>query len=281
MANQLAAHKRVRILHLLLEGVSMRGICRLENVNWRTVDKLLQDAARYSRDYHGRKLQEIDVDAIQCDELWSFCYAKRRSVENITGNPDHAGDVWTWTAIEPETKLLISYRLYDRTDRACRRFIKDLESRLSYSKKLRICTDGNESYTKAIRRYFGRSIKYLQLVKTHTAKDLNLKYRQVFGEHVTDKASTSFIERFNLTMRMGNRRYSRQTNGFSKTLDNHQNMVDLFILYYNFIRPHETLGTVPAVAARVISQPRSLDWLVRRLERRQRRERRRIRLEIR
>ena len=123
----------------------MRGICRVEGVSWRTADKLLQDAGGYSRDYHDRKLQGIDVDAIQCDELWSFCYAKRKNVKTVTGNPDHAGDVWTWAAIEPGTKLLTAYRLDDRTDRACRRFIKNVESRLSYSKHLRICTDGNES----------------------------------------------------------------------------------------------------------------------------------------
>ena len=281
MANQLPAAKRAKILFMLLEGMSMRSICRVEKVNWRTVDKLLNDAASYSRSYHRRKLQEIDVNAIQCDELWSFCYAKQKNAKTVTGDPEHAGDVWTWTAIDPDTKLLIAYRIGDRIDRACRRFIKDLQSRLSYGDKLKICTDGNASYIKAIKRYFGRSVKYLQLVKTHTDRKLDLKHRQVYGEHTTDKASTSFVERFNLTVRMSLRRYSRKTNGFSKAIDNHKNMVDLFALYYNFIRPHETLGTTPAVAARIALRPHSLDWLVGRMERRQVRERHRQRDRVR
>ena len=113
MANQLAAAKRAKILYLLLEGMSMRAICRVEKVNWRTVNKLLVDAAQASRRYHRRNLQEIDVNAVQCDELWSFCYAKQKNAKRVR---PLAGDLWTWIAIEPETKLLLAYRVDDRTD---------------------------------------------------------------------------------------------------------------------------------------------------------------------
>ncbi len=278
MANQLPAHKRVKILHLLLEGMSMRAICRVEQVNWRTVDKLLQDAADTARRYHRKTIKEIDVNEVQCDELWSFCYAKQKNAKKVL---PLAGDLWTWVALEADSKLVLAYRVDDRTDRACYRFVKDLQSRLSYNDNLKICTDGNSSYIKAIKRYFGRSVKYLQLVKTHTAKKLDLKHRQVFGEHITTKANTSFIERFNLTVRMSMRRYTRKTNGFSKTLDNHKSMLDLFVLYYNFIRIHETLGTTPAVAAGITRRPHSMERFVARIERYQRHERNRQRGRVR
>ena len=279
MANQLPAAKRVKILHLLLEGNSMRSICRLEEVNWRTVDKLLRDAARASRRYHRRKIKDIDVNEVQCDELWSFCYAKQKNADTVA--TDDAGDVWTWVALEADSKLVLAYRIDDRTDRACRRFIKGLESRLSYDDGLRICTDGNASYVKAVNRYFGKKVTFLQLVKEHKARKLNLKYRQISGPHVTDKASTSFIERFNLTIRMSLRRYTRKTNGFSKTLDNHKNMVDLFVFYYNFVRVHETLGTTPEVNAGLARNPYSLDRLVRKMERIQQQDKLRYHLPVR
>ena len=278
MANQLAAAKRVKILHLLLEGMAMRAICRVEKVNWRTVDKLLKDAAKTARRYHEKRIQDISVNAVQCDELWSFCYAKQKKAKKVK---PIAGDVWTWVALEPDTKLLLAYRIDSRTDAACRRFTKDLESRLDYDEDLTISTDGNQSYVKAFSHRFGRRIKYLQMVKTHTANELLIKYRQVFGSHVVDKASTSYIERANLTFRMHNRRYSRKTNAFSKSIDNHKNMVDLFVLYYNFIRVHETLGTTPAVAAQVVRRPRSLEWLVAKIDRQQARRRQRMRNRVR
>lgn len=144
-----------------------------------------------------------------------------------------------------------------------------------------ICTDGNASYPKAIRKYFGTHITYSQLVKVHKDAEVIVVERQVSGPHVVDKVSTSFVERFNLTMRMSVRRYSRKTNGFSKTIENHKNMVDLFALYYNFIRLHETLGTTPAVAAGLVSKPRTFEWLIGKIDRMHQRDRQRIRLTVR
>ena len=268
MANQLSTAKRTKILHLLLEGTSMRSICRVEGVSWEAVDKLLNDAAQVCRRHHRRKVKGVRAERIQCDELWSFCYAKQKNVTKAVAAPDAAGDVWTWTGIEATSKLLISYKLGDRSDRTCRLFMKDLSSRVLNTRHLTICTDGNASYVKAIRRYFGRSVSYSQLVKDYSGGEVGTRSRQVFGKHSTDKASTSYVERLNLTIRMSSRRYTRKTNGFSKTLENHKNTFHLFATYYNFVRVHQTLGTTPAVAAGLAKKPYSLEWIIRRIDRR-------------
>lgn len=262
MVNKLGTAKRVRILHLLLEGMSMRAICRAENVSWRTVGKLLNDAARICRKHHDLKVRGIRADDIQCDELWSFCYSKQKKVKKAKAAPKGAGDVWTWTAIDPDSKLLIAYRVGDHTDKTCKRFIKDLRLRVASVQRVRICTDGNASYVKPIKRYFGHGISYSQLVKNFAGEDVGITSRLVYGKHTTEKASTSYIERLNLTIRSSIRRFTRKTNGFSKTLRNHRNAVHLFATYYNFIRIHQTLGTIPAVAAGLARHEYSLEWLV-------------------
>lgn len=275
MVNQLPPLKRSRILYLLLEGNSMRGICRMEEVSWRTVEKLLNDAAKAGRRYQRKALQGHVVTSIQCDELWSFCYAKQRQLKQLPSHPDTAGDIYTWVALEPNTKLVLAYRVGGRGDHDCRRFLKELANRIDFDDDLEIFTDGHAPYVKAIKRYFGTRVSYGQLIKTHTADDLDIKQRTVFGGHVIDKVSTSYIERFNLTVRQHVRRYGRKTNGFSKTIENHKATVDLFMFYYNFIRYHETLKTTPAVAAGLISEPYSFERLVRRINRMHRRERER------
>ena len=283
MANQLPPEKRVKILHLLLESMSMRGICRVEEVNYRTVAKLLQDASRVGRNYHRQKIKNYPVDDIQCDELWSFCYAKDKRIkkkgkENL---PDHAGSAWTWIAMEADTKMVLHYRVDERTDKACNRFMRGLERRIDYDEDLTIFTVGLASYAKATPRYFDEDINHGQIIKSFQGDEPSVAHRQVSGKHVIEKVSTSFVERFNLTVRTHIRRYVRHTSGHSKSPENHQAMLDLFVLWYNFIRVHETLATTPAVAARIVSEPRSLEWLVGKIERQQARDRERVRLEVR
>lgn len=132
---------------------------------------------------------------------------------------------------------------------------------------LSICTDGNASYVKAIKRYFGRNVTYTQLVKDFSSSDVDIQSRQVLGRHTTEKASTSYVEQLNLTIRMSSRRYTRKTNGFSKTLDNHKNMIHLFATYYNFVRIHQTLGTTPAVIAALAPHSYSMEWIVEMIDR--------------
>lgn len=268
MVNQLSTAQRVRILNLLLEGMSMRSICRVENVNWRTVDKLLKDAAKVCRRHHSVTVRNVKARRVQCDELWSFCYVKQRRVKDAAAAPEGAGDVWTWTALEAGTKLLISYRVGDRTDRACQVFMRDLRLRLASVQHLEICTDGNTSYIKPVKRHFGRRVGYSQLVKDYSGKELTISSRRVSGRHSTNKASTSYVERLNLTIRQHTRRFTRRTTGFSKTLRNHKNAVALFATYYNFIKIHQTLETTPAVEAGLAPYPYTLEWLVERIDRR-------------
>ena len=174
------------------------------------------------------------------------------------------------------TKLLIAYRVGDRTDKTCRVFMKDLRWRLDEVHHLDICTDGNASYVKPVRRYFGRAVSYSQLVKDYSGNELTLQSRRISGKqrrvlgkgkHKTDKASTSYVERLNLTIRMSSRRYTRRTNGFSKTIENHRNTIDLFATYYNFIKIHQTLETTPAVEAGLAPYPYTLEWLVAMIDR--------------
>lgn len=277
MVNQLPATKQTKILYQLLEGNGMRSICRMEDVSWRTVEKLQTDAARVARRYHRRHVSDLDVESIQIDELWSFCYAKQHRLKKLNSHPDDAGDVWTWLALESDTKLILAYRVDDRTYHSCKRFIKDLEGRVNYDRDLEIFTDGNPTYPKAIKRYFGTKISYSQLVKVHKGDEVEIEDRQVYGKRRSNRSTTSYIERCNLTVRQATRRYARKTNGFSKTIENHRASFDLFVMYYNWIRTHETLGTVPAVAAGIADQPYSLERLVRRVDRLRRRGRERNR----
>ena len=266
MVNQLPTLKRVRVLHQLLEGNSMRGVCRMEDVNYRTVAKLQSDAARAARRYHRKYVTDVPVNSVQIDELWSFCRTKQKRLEKFQINDKDAGDVWTWLAIESDDKLILSYLVADRGQRSCNKFIKDLQQRIDYDTDLEIFTDGHKPYPKAIKKYFGTKISYSQLVKTIKGDEPMIEDRQIYGKKRSNRSTTSYIERCNLTVRQSNRRYSRKTNGFSKTITGHRESVDLFIMYYNWIRIHDTLRTTPAVKAGLAKEPYSLERLVARID---------------
>ena len=323
--NQLSGEKRKLILHLLVEGLSIRSICRVVGVSKSTVTKLLIDGGKACQKYHDKKVRRLNSLVIQCDEIWSFIYlliheaqqgcrdatyepsrfpvavpypsphratpayvvvtssdldtsrnkasvsglswisrfiyAKDKNLHKCIAAPVWAGTAWAWTAIDGESKLIISYRVGDRSADTAIDFMQDVESRLL--NRVQITTDGHPAYRDAVIEAFDGDVDFAQLVKTFDDNCPGINLRAVEGNPQEKDISTSFVERQNLTMRMGMRRFNRKTNAHSKKLENHCYMISLYFVYYNFIRIHETLGTTPAQAAGVSKKIRDLDWLVR------------------
>ncbi len=230
--NRLPTTKRAEILNLLIEGMSMRAASRVADVSINTVYKLMIDAGKACAAYHDETVRDVHASRIQADELWSFCYAKEKNVADAKSPPPGAGDVWTWTAIDCDSKLIVSWWVGDRSGATAAAFMKDLRSRLAGH--VHLTTDRYTPYPEAVEAAFGDDVDYEQLVKAP-------------GER---RASTSYVERSNLTIRMGNRRYTRRTNAFSKRMANHCHMLALYFWFYNWSRGHMSLhGATPAMAA--------------------------------
>ncbi len=243
--NRLALEKRLLLLSMLVEGASMRSIARVLDISINTVAKLLQDAGQVCTDYHDQTVRQVPAERVECDEMWSFCYAKEQTVAREGPKPEPAaGDVWTWTAIDPDTKLLISCYVGDRDLVSGRPFLKDLRSRLAH--RVVLTTDRYGVYLEAVEDEFGLDAEHHLLAK-YTAQN--------------GRPSTSAVERHNLTMRMGMRRYTRRTNGFSKRLARHKAMVGLYMVHYNFVRLHQSLRTTPAMAAGLTGTLHDMEWL--------------------
>ena len=232
-----------------------------------TITTLLVQLGTACAAYQDRKLRFLTSTRIECDEIWAFCYSKARNVPEDKRDTFGYGDVWTWTAIDPETKLVPSWLVGMRDPADARLFIADLRSRLMG--RVQITTDGHQPYVEAIEAEFGQDVDYAMLIKTYgiddnmAASPTARRYspNKVTGEQVRvisgnpdpSLVSTSYVERQNLNMRMGMRRFTRLTNGFSKKVENHAAMVSLHFMHYNFARPHMALGkrTTPAMAAGV------------------------------
>ena len=242
----------------------MRSISRAVKCSFNTVTKLLIDAGRACAIYHDEHMREIEADYIQCDEIWAFCYAKQKTVDNAEWYREGAGDVWTWTAFERDTKLIISYEVGDRNFDTAYRFIKDLKARLA--NPVQITTDGLPAYLDAIGKVFADGeIDFAQLVKVFDDKnnEAEAKKHAKNGQCLTRTIFLhSHVERQNLNMRMAMRRFTRLTNAFSKKLENHIHMLHLYFLYYNFVRIHSSLETTPAVAAGLDEHERDIHWIL-------------------
>ena len=246
----------------------MRSISRVVGVSINTVAKLLSEAGEACAAYHDTHVHHVSAQQIQCDEIWSFCYAKEKNLDYVTGDPEYAGNVWTWTAIDRESRLIISWMISaDRDADNAKDFIQDLSLRLD--NRIQLSTDGLISYIDAVERAFGTEVDYAQIVKEYgtTPEDGRHRYRgstkkKISGSPNTNAISTSHMERHNLTTRMCLRRYTRKTNAFSKKLQNHLFSLALYFVWYNFCRNHSTIKKTPAMAAGLAETNYSMEWLL-------------------
>lgn len=274
--NKLPHEKRRQILAMLCEGSSMRSISRVVDVSINTVSKLLVDAGQASIAIHNEMVRDVKASRIQCDEIWSFCYAKKKNVAAATDAPEGAGDVWTWTAIDADTKLIVSYLVGGRDAEYAMEFMDDLKARLS--NRVQLTTDGHKAYLEAVEGAFGSDVDYAQLIKIYgdsptgpqtrysPADCTGIRKRAVEGRPDIDQVSTSHVERQNLTMRMSMRRFTRLTNAFSKKLENHIHALALYFVFYNFTRIHKTLKMSPAMAAGITDTLWSLDDVIAKID---------------
>jgi IS1 family transposase len=259
--NRLPLAKRVQILSMLCEGSSMRSISRVADVSINTVAKLLVDAGRACAAFHDDTVRGVKARRVQVDEIWSFTYAKQKNLADAKAAPDDAGDTWTWTAIEADTKLIVAWLVGGRDSEYALAFVDDLRSRLA--DRVQLTSDGLKLYLEAVEGAFGADVDHAQLVKLYGAAPESAKGRyspaecigarktRVEGDPDPAHISTSYAERQNLTMRMHMRRFTRLTNGFSKKFENHAHMVALYAVWYNFARVHKAHRLSPALAAGV------------------------------
>jgi IS1 family transposase len=256
--NKLPLAKRAQIRSMLCEGVSLRAISRLADVSINTVSKLLVDAGKVCAAFHDEKVRDVTARRVQVDEIWSFTYAKQKNVRKAKKAPAEAGDTWTWTAIEADTKLILSWLIGGRDGEYALAFIDDLRARLA--NRVQLTSDGHRAYLEAVEEAFGADVDYAQLVKLYgeapeaarrysPAECVGARKQIVEGNPDWAHISTSYAERQNLSMRMHMRRFTRLTNAFSKKVENHMHMVALYTVFYNWTRIHKTLRVTPAMEA--------------------------------
>jgi IS1 family transposase len=274
--NKLTTEKRSQIVGCLVEGVSIRATVSITGAAKNTVTKLVVELGAACQEYQDKVFRNLKCKRIQCDEIWSFCYAKEKNVPQDLKGLFGFGDIWTWTAICADKKLIPCWLVANRSAAAAKIFIEDLASRLK--NRVQLTTDGHKAYLQAVEDAFGGDIDYAMLVKIYgnendTSDKAARKYSPVectgtktvrISGHPDEKnISTSYAERSNLTMRMSMRRFTRLTNGFSKKVENHEAAVALFLMYYNFGRIHQTLRVTPAMEAGIADHVWTLEEITR------------------
>jgi IS1 family transposase len=276
--NRLTTEKRAQIIGALVEGNSIRATCRMTGAAKNTVTKLLVDLGEACAAYQDASLRYLPCQTIEVDEIWAYCYSKQKNVPQEHHGSFGYGDVWTWTALCADTKLVPAWLVGERTVEDAWAFLNDLKGRLSG--RVQLTSDGWRGYVSAVGLSFGRDeIDYAQLVKyygpDHAEADRRYSPpictgtdpKRIYGDPDPMKVSTSYVERQNLTMRMGMRRFTRLTNAFSKKVENLAHAVSLHYMHYNFARPHKTLkGATPAMAAGVADHKWTLHEIAQLLE---------------
>ncbi|HTV83388.1 MAG TPA: IS1 family transposase [Acidobacteriaceae bacterium] len=257
--NRLSTAKRAQIIGALVEGNSINSTCRMLGVGKHTVLRLLEDAGEVCAGFHDRHVRNIRARRLQCDEIWSFVGAKQKNASWEQREIDGWGDVWTWTAIDADTKLCISWRVGGRDAGWAHDFMQDVARRIRG--RVQLTTDGHRAYLDAVEGAFGADIDFATLTKIYgaptdaeqrrysPAKCIGADMKMVIGDPDPKHVSTSYVERQNLSMRMGMRRFTRLTNGFSKKLENHAHQIAVYFFHYNFCRVHKTLRVTPAMEA--------------------------------
>ena len=275
--NKLPLAKRVLILNDLCEGVSMRSISRMADVSINTVTKLLVDAGETCLALHDELVRGVKSERVQADEIWSFCYAKAKNVATAKAPVEGAGDVWTWTALDADTKLMVSYFVGDRSGESARILAHDLRSRI-VTERIQLTTDGHNAYLSAVEDAFGADVDYATLHKVYRTDPAAARGRYsppvctgviketVEGDPDEAHISTSYVERANLSIRMQNRRFTRLTNAFSKKFENHVHALALYFMFYNFVRQHKTLRMSPAMAAGISDTLWTMEDIAERIE---------------
>lgn len=270
--NKLSKEKRTQMLAVLVEGNSLRATARICDVAFNTVLKFIPEMGKACAEYQDKIFRNLNCKRIECDEIWSFVYSKQKNVPEEHKGEFGYGDVWTWVAIDAETKLVPSWLVSDRSAHAAKEFIQDLAGRLKNS--IQLTTDGYKVYLNAVEDAFGGEIDYAMLVKIYgnDSPESEKRYSPatcvgaekvvISGNPDPKCVSTSYVERQNLTMRMNMRRFTRLTNAFSKKVENHAHHIAIHYMYYNFCRIHKTLRVTPAMEAGVADHVWKLEEII-------------------
>ena len=269
--NRLDKAKQAQVVAALVEGNSIRATVRMTGVAKNTIAKLLVELGAACSDYMSKALVNLPCNRIQCDEIWSFVGAKQKNVTPELAAKGHAGDVWTWVAMDADTKLICSWMVGNRDRATATDFMLDLASRLS--NRVQLTTDGFGAYLNAVDWAFSGKVDFAMLIKQYNESGDNEKRyspadcigcekKRITGNPDPQHISMSYIERQNLTMRMSMRRFTRLTNAFSKKVENHVASIAIHYMHYNFVRIHQSLRVTPAMEAGLVTSPWTIEQLV-------------------
>jgi IS1 family transposase len=279
--NRLSTQDRAKIIGCLIEGNSVRATARLLDVDKKTILRLLAEVGTACKDFHDKHVRNVSAKRVQCDEIWSFIGMKEKNVPEKCKNERGLGDCYTWTGLDADSKLMISYNVGLRDVPDAMRFMDDLRGRLA--NRVQLTTDGHRAYLVAVDEAFGGDVDYAMLIKLYSAsgkpKSEERKYspadccgirmKRISGNPSKKDISTSYVERMNLNIRMGNRRFTRLTNAFSKKVENHIHALAIYFMHYNFGRIHQTLRVTPAMQAGLTDHVWSLEEIAALAEKRE------------